>query len=111
MTSTAPIEGGVVVVYITTPRGKGKEIAQKLLEERLAACINITPVESGYWWQGKIENDQEDLLIVKTSMDKLPKLIEKVKEIHPYQVPEIVAVPVVACYAEYCRWVREETHQ
>ncbi len=105
------MEGGVYIVYITAPKGKGKEIAKKLVEERLAACVNIAEVESVYWWEGKVEEDAEDLLIVKTSAEKLPKLIEEVKRIHPYQVPEIVAVPVAACLRDYCEWVRRETSQ
>jgi periplasmic divalent cation tolerance protein len=101
--------GGVAVVFITAPRGKGEEIARRILEERLAACVNVAPVASLYWWKGSLERDDEDLLIVKTSMAKLGRLIERVKEMHPYEVPEIVALPVVACLGSYCSWVREET--
>ena len=105
------VEGGVVVVFITAPRGKGREIARRLLEERLAACVNIAPVESMYWWEGRIEEDSEELLVVKTSVDRLGELVERVREIHPYTVPEILALPVVACYGEYCGWVRRETRR
>jgi periplasmic divalent cation tolerance protein len=105
------IESGVYVVLITAPRGKGKEIARKLVEERLAACVNIASVESVYWWQGKIEEDNEDLLVVKTSAEKIEELVRRVKEIHPYEVPEIIALPVAACLHDYCKWVREETSE
>ena len=105
----AGIEGAVVVVFITAPRGKGEEIARKLLEKRLAACVNIAPVSSLYWWKGSIERDDEELLVVKTSMKRLEELIGYVKEIHPYEVPEVIALPVVACLGSYCSWAREET--
>lgn len=96
------------VVYITAPRGKGKELAKTILEERLAACVNITPVESMYWWQGKIEEDREDLLIIKTHSKALKKLISKVQEIHPYSVPEIIALPIVEGNLAYLEWVKDE---
>ncbi len=103
------VEGAVAVVFITAPRGKGEEIAQKLLEKRLAACINIAPVKSLYWWKGSIEKDEEELLVVKTSMRRLEELVEYVKKVHPYEVPEVIALPVVACLGSYCSWAREET--
>jgi periplasmic divalent cation tolerance protein len=102
------MEGGVYVVLITAPRGKGREIARRLVEERLAACVNVAPVGSIYLWEGKIEEDEEDLLIVKTTADNISKLVERVKEIHPYQVPEVIALPVAACLQDYCSWVRRE---
>ena len=102
------MESGLVVVYVTAPRGKGAEIARKLLEERLAACINIAEVNSMYWWQGRIEEDREDLLVIKTTVSRLEELIRRVKEMHPYTVPEVVALPVIACLGDYCRWAREE---
>ena len=105
----AGVEGAVVMVLITAPRGKGEEISRKLLEKRLAACVNIAPVSSLYWWKGSIERDDEELLVVKTSMKRLEELITYVKEIHPYEVPEVIALPVVACLGSYCSWAREET--
>ncbi len=105
------LEGGVLVVFITAPRGKGREIARRLLEERLAACVNIAPVSSMYWWEGRIEEDEEELLIVKTSMERLGELVEAVKRVHPYSVPEVLALPVAACLGSYCRWARGETRR
>ncbi len=103
------MESGVVVVLVTAPRGKGKEIARSILEKRLAACVNVGSVESLYWWKGKIEEDKEDLLVIKTSVSRLEELVEEIKRVHPYEVPEILALPVVACLGEYCDWVRKET--
>ncbi len=105
------MESGVVVVLVTAPRGKGKEIARSILEKRLAACVNVGSVESLYWWKGSIEEDKEDLLVIKTSVSRLEELVEEIKRVHPYEVPEILALPVVACLGEYCDWVRKETSQ
>ena len=103
------MESGVVVVLVTAPRGRGKEIARSILEKRLAACVNVGSVESLYWWKGSIEEDKEDLLVIKTSVSRLEELVEEIKRVHPYEVPEILALPVVACLSEYCDWVRKET--
>lgn len=63
-----------------------------------------------YWWEGKIEETEEVLLVVKTTTDKLDQLVKEAKAVHPYQVPEVIAVPVVGGLAEYLDWVRRETH-
>ncbi len=100
----------VYVVFITAPSGKGEELARRLVEERLAACVNvIRGVRSIYWWRGKVEADEEDLLVVKTSGEALEELIKRVREIHPYEVPEVIALPVEKGLAEYIAWVVEET--
>jgi len=96
------------VVYVTAPQGKGKDLAKTILEERLAACVNITPVESMYWWQGKIEEDREDLLIIKTHVKALKKLINKIREVHPYSLPEVIAIPIVEGNPAYLEWVKGE---
>ena len=98
----------VYVVFITAPRGKGEEIAAKLVEARLAACVNVVGgVRSIYWWKGRVERDEEDLLVVKTTGSRLEELIRFVKEIHPYEVPEVIAVPVEKGLPEYLAWVEE----
>lgn len=100
-----------ITVFITAPGlDSAKKVARHLLEKRLAACINMAPVSSMYWWEGKIEEAQETLLIVKTTVDKLDELTRETKAVHPYQVPEIVALPVVGGYREYLGWVERETH-
>ena len=100
----------VYVIFITAPSGKGEELARRLVEERLAACVNVVRgVRSIYWWRGKVEVDEEDLLVVKTSADALERLVKRVKEIHPYEVPEVIALPVEHGLPEYLAWVVEET--
>jgi periplasmic divalent cation tolerance protein len=82
----------------------------KLLAERKAACVNIIPkVESHYRWQGKIESDDELLLIVKTRITLLDEIITLVKENHPYTIPEIIAMPIVGGNADYLQWIEKET--
>ena len=103
------LEAGILVVFITIPRNKGSTLASKILERKLAACINILPVKSIYWWKNKLEEDEEELLIIKTTITRFEELIEEVKKHHPYEVPEIIAFPITACNTEYCNWIRKET--
>ena len=100
----------LAVVLVTAPRGRAAEIARRLLEERLAACVNIVgPIRSMYWWQGKIEDDQEELMIIKTKKCLLPALKEKIKQVHPYTVPEIIALEPVDVLHSYLKWAEAET--
>ncbi len=86
------------------------EIAGTLVRERLAACAQVTgPVESTYWWKGKVETSKEWLILIKTSASKLNSLIERLKEIHPYDVPEIIAHEIVSGNPEYLGWIKEVT--
>lgn len=98
-------------VLITTPPGKpAKLIAEQILSKRFAACVNILPtVESTYWWKGKRESAKECLLIVKTTRKNLKALISFVREIHPYSVPEIIALPIQAGNPEYLHWIEIES--
>ncbi|NPB05876.1 MAG: divalent-cation tolerance protein CutA [Aquificae bacterium] len=96
------------VVFITAPVEEAPKIARFLVEKKLAACVNaVEEVRSLYWWEGKIEDDKEGLLIVKTRLDLFEKLKEEVKKVHPYCVPEIIALPIVAGNEEYLKWVDE----
>ncbi len=98
-----------MVVFTTAPKGKGKEIARTLVERRVAACVNVVSgVSSFYWWEGKLEADEEDLIIVKTCEEALGELEGVVREIHPYSVPELIAVPIVRGLKEYLDWVCKE---
>ncbi len=97
------------VVLITCPVERAEDIAKVILDRRLAACINIIPeVSSLYWWEGKVNIDREALLIVKTRMDRIGDLERAVKEIHPYDVPEIIALPIVQGSREYMDWIGRE---
>lgn len=85
-------------------------IAVALVENRLAACVNALPeVESTYRWQGKVEQAVEVPLLVKCTRERYAAVEEAIRQLHPYTVPEIIAVPVVAGFAPYLRWVADET--
>jgi periplasmic divalent cation tolerance protein len=101
-----------ILILITVPSQQvGEQIAKALLEQRLAACVNILPqVHSLYLWQGKINSDQELLLLVKSRADLFAeRLAPAVKALHPYEVPEIIALPVALGSAEYLDWIDQET--
>jgi len=100
-----------VVVFITAPDEEGAvRIARALVEARLAACVNIIgSVRSIYTWQGKIEDDTEVLLIVKTRGELFEPLSAKVRELHSYSVPEIIALPIIKGSGDYLEWIREVT--
>ena len=84
-------------------------MARALVEERLAACVNrIAPVQSVYRWQGKLEQSEEELLIVKTRKTLFAALESRVRELHSYSVPEIIAVPIVDGSEGYLRWLGEQ---
>lgn len=99
-----------LIVYITVPDIQtGEKIAEALIEKKLAACVNLTPVRSIYTWQGKLEREEEVLLIVKTLARLFAEqLVPAVLAIHPYQVPEIIALPIVMGFAGYLDWINEE---
>lgn len=101
------------MVLITAPgEEEAAVIARELVELRLAACVNIIPsVRSFYWWEGRIQDDHEVLMIAKTRKDLFGSLREKVKELHSYTVPEVLALPVIEGFDKYLFWVREETRQ
>ena len=100
-----------IVVFITVDsQENAQKIADKLLTERKAACVNIIPkVESHYWWQGKIESVDELMLVVKTRAVLIDELVKLIKEIHPYTVPEIIALPIIGGNEDYLKWVEKET--
>ena len=101
---------GYAVVFITAPPSDADRIAKKLVERKLVACVNIVKdIKSLYWWEGKIVEDNEALLICKTRLDLIQKLMKYVKEIHPYDVPEIIALNISLGNPEYLGWVKEST--
>lgn len=103
-------EGKHLVVYVTAPREKAGELARRLVEEQLAACANIIEsVRSIYRWQGEICDDPEALLVLKTRRDLFAALRERVVALHPYEVPEVIALPIAAAHAPYAAWIDEVT--
>ncbi len=98
-----------IVVLITVPdRELAQRIADALVRERWAACVNILPsIQSMFHWQGDIVREEEVLLLAKSRRDLLPSLALRVQELHSYTVPEIIALPIVGGSNEYLRWVEE----
>ncbi|WP_331275697.1 MULTISPECIES: divalent-cation tolerance protein CutA [Methanobacterium] len=98
------------LVYITTSGEKeSKKIGRTIVEERLAGCINIiSTIESLYWWKGKIEEDTESILIVKTKVNNIENIIKRVKEIHSYENPAILAIPIIEGSKEYLDYLDGE---
>ena len=99
-----------VLVLVTCPAERAAEIARPLVEEKLAACVNIVPgLRSIYTWEGKISDEPEALLLIKTRAALFEPLRARVLELHLYDVPEVIALPIVAGHPDYLRWVMEST--
>ena len=100
-----------VFIYITAKNKKEAEaIGRFLVKERLAACVNIIDkIESIYWWEGKIQEDKEVILIAKTKENLTDKLIKAVKQIHSYDCPCIIVLPIVGGNKDYFDWIKKET--
>ena len=98
---------GVVLVTVDTQE-MGRAIAEVLVRDRLAACINLFPVHSIYTWKGEIQRDNEWQLIIKTDLDQFAALEAKLKSIHPYEVPEILALPIHQGSGAYLSWMAEQ---
>ena len=99
------------VILVTVPDLKtGRSIAQKLLDDRLCACVTISaPSLSLYWWKEKIEEETEHILFIKTKTNIYAALEKKIRELHPYDVPEIIALPLIAGNPDYLKWIDDVT--
>lgn len=108
-----PVADDFVVVFVTVPnQDVAATLAKTLVEEKLVACVNILPgVRSIYAWQGKICDDAELLCVLKTRRSLFSTLRDRVVALHPYQVPEVVGLPLVAGSAPYLAWLRQETRE
>ncbi|PKG33685.1 divalent-cation tolerance protein CutA [Methanoregula sp.] len=99
----------ICVIWSTVPLSRSEDISKRLLEKDLVACVNITPVRSLYRWKGEACDDEEHLLIMKTRRSLADAVIRALKSMHPYEVPEIIVLPVIAGHLPYLAWVLEET--
>jgi len=98
----------MLVLTTTSSKEEAEKIAQALLKERLVACVNIIENASSlFWWQGRINREKESLLFMKTSEDLFPKLEEKLRSLHSYEVPEIIGLPIIAVSEPYKKWLEE----
>jgi periplasmic divalent cation tolerance protein len=105
-----PMTDFIQVSTTTDKREDAEKISQAIVSQRLAACVQIAgPVTSHYWWKGEIEKAEEWLLLIKTNRDLYHQLEEEIRRIHPYDVPEIIAVPVIEGSRDYLDWIKSET--
>ncbi len=97
------------VILCTSSSEESEEIARRLVEEKLSACVSIMPVTSFYRWRGRVEKENENLLIIKTRSTRVNEVISRIKELHSYELPEIIVLPIVGGHEDYLDWLREET--
>ena len=100
-----------LVVITTAPsEGTAEQLAQALVQDRLAACVQVLPGMTSYYrWEGKLEKSGEWLMLIKTTRNNLNGLTAKIESMHPYEVPEVVALEVAGGAGRYLDWVKEET--
>ena len=100
-----------LLVFTTLPNAdKAYEVAKVLVEEKLAACVNILPaVRSIYRWQDKLQDENEVLVMLKTRAENVERLKARILELHPYELPEVLAVPVESGYGAYLDWLNAQT--
>lgn len=103
-------ESAYIVLFTTVSNSEeAHKIAKVLLSQRKAACVNIVPVISSlFWWQDKLDSAQESLLIVKTKASLLNQIVTLVRQIHSYEVPEIIALPIIGGNQDYLEWIDKE---
>jgi|YNPMSStandDraft_1061717.scaffolds.fasta_scaffold25293_2 periplasmic divalent cation tolerance protein len=100
----------LLLVLTTFPEAeKAREASRYLLDKKLAACCTLFEGSSIYWWENRLNEDKETVMMIKTRPELYPELERRLKEIHPYQVPEIIALPVIAVSQSYLDWVKEAT--
>ncbi|GGI92790.1 divalent ion tolerance protein CutA [Deinococcus wulumuqiensis] len=101
------LAGMSLVVLVTLPPERASELARTLVAERLAGCVNLLPgVQSVYRWDGDVAEEPETLLLIKTVGEQYPALEARIKSLHPYEVPEIVALPFDRASPEFLSWLR-----
>ncbi len=102
-----------LIVFVTTPNNEeAVRLAEAFVSERLAACVNIVaPIQSVYRWEGKVTRDSEALMIIKTTSVRYPELERRVKELHSYSTPEVIALRVEQGSEQYLNWLRESTEK
>jgi len=97
-------------IYITAKdEEEAREIGKALVEEKLAACINIHPIKSIFWWEGEIAEENEAAMLVKTKAELVDEVITRVKELHSYEVPCIVSLPIEKGHPEFLKWIDQST--
>ncbi len=104
-----PIHSDPVLVLSTAPKEDAKRIAKSLVDSRLAACVNICAAQSFYRWKEEFCEEPESLMIIKTVSDRVELLMARIGEIHPYELPEMIVIPITGGYPAYLHWLKSET--
>lgn len=103
------MSGACVVVTTVADSEQASRIARAVLEARLAACVQVQAISSHYWWDGRIENAAEQLMSFKTTAANYPELERLILSLHPYEVPEIISLPIAQGSRAYLDWIAKET--
>jgi periplasmic divalent cation tolerance protein len=102
----------IIVLITTSTRDEAAKIGTELVEGHLAACVNIVPeVRSLFCWEGKLQDERETLLICKSTLMHMTQIIARVKSLHSYAMPEVIALPIIAGSQEYLDWVKDATKE
>jgi periplasmic divalent cation tolerance protein len=100
----------LLIVLTTVPKTAADEIASRLVEERLAACVNVqAPMTSTYRWKGRVEREEECQLVAKTTASRVADLERRLRDLHPYELPEFIVIRPASAGASYAAWVDGET--
>lgn len=103
---------GIIVLITASTEDEAAKIGAALVEEHLAACVNIVPeVRSLFFWEGRKQDEHEALLICKSRLQRMEQLVARVKSLHSYTVPEVIALPIVAGAQDYLDWVKDATKE
>ena len=106
----APSSAKYLTLFVTAPPDKAPDLARTLVQERLVACANIiSGVRSIYAWHGDVSDESESLMVMKTRASLLEAVRHRVVQLHPYEVPEIIALPIVGGHAPYMKWIDDST--
>jgi periplasmic divalent cation tolerance protein len=106
--SSLSMPAEAVVILSTAGEGEAPSLAEILVKERCAACVNITPVRSFYHWKGELCRNQETLMIIKTTRERAGAAMARLRELHSYELPEMLVLPVTGGYPPYLEWLSQE---
>jgi periplasmic divalent cation tolerance protein len=100
-----------ILILSTASAENAEVIARSLVDAHLAACVNMSAVRSFYYWQGEFSDDAEVMMVIKTMESRKAAVLKKIRELHTYELPEMIVVPVTGGFPHYLTWIEEETRQ